>query len=328
MLSSYSEEVWYEVVLLCESIFVNHEQRIGDKKTPYYRALILALTRPNFSLRTRAAAAVKKIFHPSCGAGIDHCLALITEFTNFLHTVKNVSGIRNREEGDTSGGVLSASLSETDANSLIFGLQTITTLKGLSQDKYNRLAVACFKAAHHPAIAAIQPLCWYYIVKHFGQVPKTVVNRCYAQLKEELIKNHSPGSWPESSLSGLMKLAPEETIKEVLDAVGACLSQQELLRVSRDDYFTFLTREGELYDRSVLENSKEEAARNIKRESKAYSYKEQMEATISARICDSATLNSPKNIHQRVPPMSEDIKSSIILLSADDFSLKKTNTNS
>jgi hypothetical protein len=308
MLSSYSEEIWHEVVVHCESLFVNHEQRIGDKTTPYYRAMILALTRPNFALRTRAAAAVKKIFHPSCGNVIERSLALIAEFTNFLQTAKVVSGIRNREEGDASGVILSASLPETDANSLIFCLQTITAVKGLSQDKYNRLAVACFKAAHHPAIAAIQPLCWYYIVKHFGQVPKTVVSRCYAQLKEELIKNHKPGCWPETSLSGLMKLAPEETIKDVLDAVSTTLSQEELLKVTRDDYFTFLTREGELYDRSVLENSKEEAARNIKRESKAYSYKEQMEELQLIRELEEKRIREGK---KKAPEMTPKQKEAI-----------------
>ncbi|KAI9565775.1 hypothetical protein GHT06_009568 [Daphnia sinensis] len=307
MLSSYNEETWLEVVLLCESLFVTHEQRIGDKTAPYFRAIILALTRPNFALRTRAASAVKKILPPTVKTSLDRSLALIAEFTNFLHTAKVVSGIRNREEGDTSG-VLSASLNETDANSLIFCLQTITSLKGRSQDNYNKLAVACFKAAHHPAIAAIQPLCWYYIVKHFGQVPKALVTRCYAQLKEDLIKNHQPGPWPEASLSGLMKLAPEETIKDVLDAISATLSQEELLRVTRDDYFTFLTPEGELYDRSVLENTKEEAARNIKRESKAYSYKEQMEELQLIRELEEKRIREGK---KKAPEMSPKQKEAI-----------------
>ena len=276
MLSSYNGEIWHEVVALCELILLSHEHRVGDKTGPYFRALILALTRPNYSLRTRAAAAVKKIISPA--NGVDRSLALIAELTNFLSTAKVESGIRNREEGDAAGaGVSTIPLNETDANSLIFCLQTITTQKSRNQESCDRLAIACFKAAHHPAIAAIQPLCWYYIVKHFGQTPKTLVKRCYARLTEDLIKNHKPGPWPEANLSGLMKLAPEEAIKDVLDAIGATLNQDELLKVTRDEYFTFLTPEGELYDRSVLENTKEEAARNIKRESRAYSYKEQME---------------------------------------------------
>lgn len=275
MLTSYTQDIWLEVILLCESVLVTHEQRIGDKSAPYFRAIILALTRPNYCLRTRAAAAVKKIL--SAPNGVQHSLSLISELTNFLNTVKVISGVRNREENDTTGGVLGVALNETDSNSLVFCLQTITTMKGKTLENYDKLSVACFKAAHHPAVATLQPLCWYYIVKHFGIMPKTVIKRCYKQLKEDLITNHKPGSWSEASLSGLLKLAPEEAIKDVLDAVSASFSQEELLRVTRDEYFTFLAPEGELYDRSIVESSKEEAARNIKRESQAYSYKEQME---------------------------------------------------
>lgn len=275
MLSSYSEDIWHEVVWLCESILVNSEQRVGQKTAPYVRALILALTRPNYPLRTRAAAAVEKILQQS--NGIERSLALITELTNYLSTVKILSGIRNREEKDVTGAPSAILLNETDANCLLFCIERITALKGLSQENCDRLAVACFKAAHHPAIVEQQPLSWYYIIKRMECVPKTVINRCYAQLKEELIKNHKPGSWPESTLSGLLKLCADEAIKDVLAAIGDCLGQDELLKVTRDEYFTFLTPEGELYDRSVLENTKEEASRNIKRESQAYSYKEQME---------------------------------------------------
>lgn len=275
MLTTYNEEIWHEIVALCESVLITYEQRIGDKTGPYFRAIVLALTRPNHSLRTRAALVVKKLLGPA--SGVERSLALIAEFTTFLHTAKVVSGIRNREENDATSGALSVSLNETDTNSLIFCLQTITAIKGRNQESFDKLAIASFKAAHHPDIAALQPLCWYYIIKHFGLMPKTVIKRCYNQLKEDLIKNHKPGSWPEASLSGLLKLAPEEGIKDVLDAIGDCLSREELLRVTRDEYFTFLTPEGELYDRSVMENTKEEAARNIKRESRAYSYKEQME---------------------------------------------------
>ena len=47
-------------------------------------------------------------------------------------------------------------------------------------------------------------------------------------------------------------------------------------------YQIYLTQEGELYDKSVLDNLLNEAANsqkatNVKRENKAYSYKEQME---------------------------------------------------
>lgn len=50
-----------------------------------------------------------------------------------------------------------------------------------------------------------------------------------------------------------------------------------MLKVSKDDYFIFLTPEGELYDKSVIPGNDEITSMNIKRESKVYSYKEQQE---------------------------------------------------
>ena len=52
---------------------------------------------------------------------------------------------------------------------------------------------------------------------------------------------------------------------------------QELLRSDVTEYQTYLTPPGELYDKSVIESAKSDGGGHIKRENKAYSYKEQME---------------------------------------------------
>ena len=45
-----------------------------------------------------------------------------------------------------------------------------------------------------------------------------------------------------------------------------------------NDYAVYLTPEGQLFDRTTVDNLKESSdSTNIKRENKAYSYKEQME---------------------------------------------------
>ena len=158
-------------------------------------------------------------------------------------------------------------VSEVDVHCLVHALNTITQLSKRDNKTYEKVALASFKASHHPAILSVQPLFWEYMIQRFNQTPKTVAKKCYAQLKEELIINHKPGSWMEASLAGFLKLLPDETMKDVLDVVYSTLNNDELLRVTRDDYFTFLTPDGELYDRSILENNKDDALRNIKRQS-------------------------------------------------------------
>ena len=271
MLSMYTEESMEEVVNLCESLLVDHSQRVGDKSRLLYRALIIALTRSSYTLRCRTALAVKKMIQPT--QFNERVLSLVTEFTTFLDSVKITSGSKSLEEREVVIVV-----TDVDVHSLIYALQTICQVGKRDLKSYERLALAVFKAAHHPAILAIQPQCWEHIIKRYNLVPKTVVRRHYAQLKEDLIKNHKSGStWQEASLAGFLKLSSEEAVKDVLDVVYSTLGSDDLCRVTRDEYFTFLIPDGELYDRSILENNKDDALRNIKRESRLYSYKEQME---------------------------------------------------
>lgn len=271
MLSMYTQESLQEVVAMCESLLVDHSQRIGDKCKDFYHALIVALTRPSYVLRSQTAAIVKKMISPV--QFNERAISLITEFTSFLDTVKIRSGSRGPEEREAVIGVC-----DVDVHSLIHALQIITQVGKRDTKNYERLALTAFKAAHYPAILAVQPLCWEHIIKRYNLVPKTVARRCYAQLKEDLIRKHQSGSsWHEASLAGLLKLLPEESMKDVLDVVYSTLTNDDLCRVTRDEYFTFLTPDGELYDRSILENNKDDALRNIKRESRLYSYKEQME---------------------------------------------------
>ena len=275
MLASFGEETFLEMVNLCESMMIGQAARLGEKSGPFVRALAVALTRPIYTVRQRASSVVKKLL----ANGIDYSIALIRELTVFMQDVKIVTGSRNREEGDSSATAASVlPLNEVDVHSLVACLQTITAIGQATTQSCDKVAVACFKAAHHPAVVVMQPLVWYYIIKAMSQVPKTVVKRCYTQLKEDLIKNHEPGVWAESCLGGLARLNPDETIKDVLDTVNSVLSRDDLLRITNDEYFTYLAPEGQLYDRTVLENTAaSDVARNIKRESRVYSYKEQME---------------------------------------------------
>ena len=272
MMSSYGVDSLQDVVQLCESLLLPHSRRLGEKVSPLYRAMIIALTRSSHALRTRAAASMKKIL--SAPNNVDRAVAFLADFTAFIQTVKVSSGSASREEGEASAP---AALDEVSAHSLVHCLYTLTAGTKRDQKNWERVATAGFKAAHYPAVTIIQPDCWENLVRRFGLVPKVTAKRCYSALKEDLIKNFQPGTWQEACLGGLYRLLPDETMKDVLDVACATFNNEEMSKVTRDDYFVFLTPEGELYDRSLLEAFKEEKSQNIKRESRVYSYKEQME---------------------------------------------------
>lgn len=62
---------------------------------------------------------------------------------------------------------------------------------------------------------------------------------------------------------------PDVMLPNLIDTVTSKLCDVNMLKVTKDDYFTYLTPEGELYDKSVIPGSDETVtAMNIKRESK------------------------------------------------------------
>lgn len=78
-------------------------------------------------------------------------------------------------------------------------------------------------------------------------------------------------------LRTLTKVHSSLMLSEAVDTAVNLLTDPGFLKISRDDYFIFLTPEGQLYNSSILENGAGDSARNMKRESKAYSYREQLE---------------------------------------------------
>ncbi|CAG2063309.1 unnamed protein product, partial [Timema podura] len=84
----------------------------------------------------------------------------------------------------------------------------------------------------------------------------------------------------ENCLETVVDLNPEVILPPLVIHVGEILGDPAILHVTKAEYFTFLMPEGELYDKSVVsgkDHENELDARNMKRESKVYSYKEQLE---------------------------------------------------
>ena len=57
----------------------------------------------------------------------------------------------------------------------------------------------------------------------------------------------------KNALSTLVRIAPDIVLPPVIQYVSRLLGNTELTQVTREDYGIFLTPDGELYDRSLLE---------------------------------------------------------------------------
>lgn len=84
-----------------------------------------------------------------------------------------------------------------------------------------------------------------------------------------LIDNPNQNEITELTLNTVAKLNPDVILPTLIDNIINKLSDANMLKVTKDDYFTYLTPEGELYDKSVIPGSDETSnAMNMKRESK------------------------------------------------------------
>lgn len=56
----------------------------------------------------------------------------------------------------------------------------------------------------------------------------------------------------DNVISTLVAQNPDVILPSIISFVVDALDDPELLKISRDEYFTFLTPEGELYDKSII----------------------------------------------------------------------------
>merc|ERR1712179_462166 len=76
----------------------------------------------------------------------------------------------------------------------------------------------------------------------------------------------------------VINICPDIIVPFIINNIEIVLTNPELLSVTAEEYQIFLTPAGEVYDKAAIDNLKADSkAQNVKRENKAYSYKEQME---------------------------------------------------
>ncbi|CAJ0964903.1 unnamed protein product [Ranitomeya imitator] len=76
----------------------------------------------------------------------------------------------------------------------------------------------------------------------------------------------------------LSRISPDQVLPRLIGVITDSLQNPALCQVTREEYAIMLTPEGELYDKSILHSAQQDSLKkaNMKRENKAYSFKEQI----------------------------------------------------
>ncbi|XP_011647093.1 eIF-2-alpha kinase activator GCN1 [Pogonomyrmex barbatus] len=271
-LSTCSDDILYHLMLLCERLITEFSDKLNEKAlTGIHRAIVSCATAPNSATRQRCLPLVKKIM-----TGLSTyapAQALLTEFNKFLENVKIKSESDKENKEETSMG-------EITGRCLADGLFAICSGSFLFETPSYQMTRDALLPSHHPALLKAVPNLWFKIAKNYNLVPKDFLRSYSNEVRKMLIQNYKPVPTYENALIRIVSLAPDAFLPALVSNVTSKLDDPEILRVTKDEYFTYLTPEGELYDKSVLPVNDENDilnSMNMKRESKVYSFKEQQE---------------------------------------------------
>ncbi|XP_045475078.1 eIF-2-alpha kinase activator GCN1 [Harmonia axyridis] len=268
-LSSASPDGLVLVMELCEKLLLNYPDKLGAKTSPLYKAVIFCVTSGSSQVRRTCFPILKSMVNDD-NRGSSLARALFHEFTVFLDSPAVKSTIERRLKDQTDS-------TDISPHALVECISTLCSSTKLSVEHKELLALDAILPCHHPVVSAAAPGLWLKIVKHLGIQPKDLVVKYIAQFKSDLIENYHTSSAKQFALASIVQISPEKILPPLIETVINNLQDPRICQMSKDDYFTFLTPEGELYDKSVIPGDDSNKEMNMKRESKAYSYKEQLE---------------------------------------------------
>uniref|UniRef100_A0A9J8BGY3 GCN1 activator of EIF2AK4 n=1 Tax=Cyprinus carpio carpio TaxID=630221 RepID=A0A9J8BGY3_CYPCA len=273
-LSQASEEALCTVLLLCERLFLDQPQRLNNSKSQmYHQATMMALLSRLWRVRKRAQQTVKKLLSSLGGSSLAH--GLLGE----LRVVINKHKILPPDVVYTETGELTEiGRSYIAPRILLDALSVICSVAAQWNDPAEteklrllnpvNLALSLSVAVRSemwPSLMSTMKLdVAEFIDKHLEMILPRLL-----ELSDDAVQN---------AVCSLSLLSPTRLLPRVMDHVTQRLSNPALSQVTRQEYAIMQMLEGELYDKSIIMSAQQESTKkgNMKRENKAYSFKEQI----------------------------------------------------
>ncbi|CAG9759746.1 unnamed protein product [Ceutorhynchus assimilis] len=252
------------VTQLCEKLLVDYSEKMGNKSEPVLKAIIHCALYSSTKIRKNCLSIVKNMIGSIKGAKIS--IILLQQLQLMLENKKICF---MNENGDNTIA--------TSPHAVAEFITSLCRADNWSIEDAQDVAIATILPAHHPFVITLDPGFWIKISKQLKCVPKYLMVQRSSELTKLLIEEYKVSKAYKNAIATLLSLNPDIILPELLDYVKTKLEDPRICQVTKDDYFTFLMPEGELYDKTVIPGDDSNAEMNLKRESKAYSYKEQLE---------------------------------------------------
>ncbi|XP_063000268.1 stalled ribosome sensor GCN1 isoform X1 [Elgaria multicarinata webbii] len=274
-LQSASEEAMCTVLQLTERLLLDHERRLpGAKVQQYHKALAAVLLSRSWCVRRLAQQTVRKFL--SLPRGFKLAYGLLEELKVVLSSHK----VLPAEALVTESGELSEQgrtyippriLQET-----LCVISCVAGLEGDPEEKEN-LALEMLLASNHPSLA-VQTGLWPALLIKMKVEPVDFITKYLEKIFDRIL-TQSPMTKSALNAVGLLSaLSPCRVLPRVISTISASLENPALGLVTQEEFAIMKTPEGELYDKSILHSAQQDSLKkaNMKRENKAYSFKEQI----------------------------------------------------
>ncbi|XP_058850202.1 stalled ribosome sensor GCN1-like [Acipenser ruthenus] len=275
-LSLASEEALCTVLQLAERLLLDHPHRLPDHKAQmYHRALVLVLLTRTWRVRKQAQHTVRKLL--AALGGVRLAYGMLDELRAVLDSHKVLTPDALVTE---SGELSELGRSYTPPRILLEALCVITSVPGLEADpgEAEKLAQESLIVAHHPSIVAAHKDLWPAILSRMKISATAFVDKHMETLLPQVTDTASMNQATMNAVGCLSSLSCAKVLPRIFSIITAALEKQGLRQVTREEYAIMHTAEGELYDKSFIPSTQQESTKkgNLKRENKAYSYKEQI----------------------------------------------------
>ncbi|TDH12410.1 hypothetical protein EPR50_G00046790 [Perca flavescens] len=275
-LSQVNEETLLTVLLLCERLLLDHHHRLNTSKSQmYHHATVAVLLSRSWRVRKRAQQTIKKLLSSLGGSSLARGLLGELRVVINKHKVlpQDVLVSESGELTELGRGCIPPRI-------LLDALCVICSSASQWGDptEAENLAMEILIVTHHPSIVGARSGLWPFLLLSMNIKAEEFIEKNLEAILPHLLEVNADSQAVKNAVGALSGLSPDKLLPRVISHVSEGLSRPALLQVTREEYAIMQTPEGELYDKSIIQSAQKESTKkaNIKRENKAYSYKEQI----------------------------------------------------
>ncbi|XP_068166575.1 stalled ribosome sensor GCN1 [Antennarius striatus] len=275
-LSQASEETLLTTVQLCERLFLDHAHRLNASKSQmYYHATVAALLSRSWHVRKKAQQTSRKLLSSLGGSSLAY--GLLKELCLVVNKHKVLPQDVLLSE---SGELTELGRSYIPPRILLETLCIICSAVSLWGDPADaeNFAMEVLIITHQPSIVAARRGLWPVLLRFMNIKAEEFIEKNLEAILQNLLEVNVTNQAVKNAVGALAGLSSNKLLPRVISHMTEVLSKPALLQVTKEEYAIMLTPEEELYDNSIIQSAQKEGIKkgNIKRENKAYSYKEQI----------------------------------------------------